>query len=377
MYRITYMIDAPYAGGAERYVALLVQGLDRERFEPSVIARTGDGLDRWCDELRAMDVRVARVRMRLPFSPGDAVPITRAVEQLGPHLVHLNMPGPYDAQMGLLAPIARLAGAAAVVATEHLPMVERLWKRAAVKHLSGRWIDRVLTVCEANVPFLLGRQRVPAHKITVVHNAIRSTYGARREHVRERMRQSLGIDGDTVALVMVGSLIKRKGLHVLIEALAGVPKAPWRLFVVGTGEERSACEGMAASLAIGERVGFLGHMSDDEVEDVLCAMDGLVLPSFMEGLPYVILEAMACALPVVASDINGVPEASPDGEAALLVPAGDVGALRHALDTLITSPTQRRELGRRGRERFEARYTLHTHADRMKAVYLDLLGGRA
>ena len=70
MIHVCYVVDAPYAGGAERYVALLAESLDRRRFVPSVVARSGAGLDAWCAGLRDHDITVSRVPMNLPFRPG-------------------------------------------------------------------------------------------------------------------------------------------------------------------------------------------------------------------------------------------------------------------------------------------------------------------
>ena len=106
------------------------------------------------------------------------------------------------------------------------------------------------------------------------------------------------------------------------------------------------------------------------------AVDILALPSFMEGMPYVILEAMAFSLPVIASRVNGIPEAVQDGETAILTPPGDTDALRAALTELMNDASRRQRMGRLGRERFEALFTLQDHIRTMEASYRQLLAVR-
>ncbi len=372
MIRVTYMIDAAFEGGAERYVELLATGLDRRYFEPSVIARDVAALDPWCERIRRSDIPVTRLPMNLPFRPQHAGPIIRALVAAGARIAHINMPGPYDGQTGLFAPVARLAGVGAVCATEHLPMVERLWKRALLKRLAYTFVDRVFTVCEANVPFLTMRQRVPVRKQRVVYNGLPAVFGSEAAGDTVEMRKRFGIPTESVAFAFVGSLTRRKGLDVLIEAAAKLSENAV-VVVAGEGEEKTRLEKVAET--IGEaRVHFTGGLSRREVGDLLCAVDALVVPSFMEGLPYVILEAMAHSLPVIATDVNGIPEAVDAGRTGLLVPAGDADALRSALEHFLSNTSERVEMGRQGRLRFERLFTLDRHLDTMQHNYEDLAG---
>ncbi|MCZ6766680.1 MAG: glycosyltransferase family 4 protein [bacterium] len=366
------MIDAAYEGGAERYVELLATGLDRRRFEPSVIARDAAALDAWCERIRRCDIPVTRLAMNLPFRPQHAVSIFRALRTTGAQIAHMNSPGPYDSQTGLFAPVARLASARAVCVTEHLPMVERLWKRALVKRLAYAFVDRVFTVCEANLPFLTTRQGVPVHKQCVVYNGLPAAFGSEAAGATVEMRKRFGIPDESVAFAFIGGLTRRKGLDVLIDALAKLSDRAV-VIVAGDGEEKTRLEKAAETLSEAS-VRFVGSLSRREVGNLLCAVDALVVPSFMEGLPYVILEAMACSLPVIATDVNGIPEAVDAGRTGLLVPAGDADAMRDALEHFLSNASERLEMGRQGRLRFERLFTLERHVDTMQRNYEDLAG---
>jgi hypothetical protein len=156
MIRVCFVVDAPFLGGAEMYVSRLAGALDRACFGTTLLLKSGAGdphLAAWAGTLRSHGVDVIEVPMRLPFAPWDAAVIWRRLETIAPHIVHVNVPGPYDGQMGLLLPIARAAGCRTVV-TEHLPMVPPLWKRAAIKRAAYGALDLAVTMTQANARYL-------------------------------------------------------------------------------------------------------------------------------------------------------------------------------------------------------------------------------
>ncbi len=374
MIRVCYVVDAAFLGGAEQYVSRLATSLDRRRFTPSILlAKGGDpALDAWGAGLEQAGIPVHRATMRLPFHPGDAIGILRALEAVGAEIVHANLPGPYDAQCGLVVPLARLSGARTVV-TEHLPMVAPLRKRAAVKRFAYRWLDAGLTVSQANLAFLTGRQGVPGARAQVVYNGVRESYGAGAS--RSAARGRVGIPGDDVVVGYVGNILKHKGLCDLIEALSRCGRAPWSLLVIGTGPDEDRARALARGLGVASRVRFVGRLSADAVESAFGAIDIVALPSRIEGMPYVILEAMACARPVVSTRVYGIPEAVVDGETGRLVEPGDIEGLAHAMESLLESGALRERMGAAGRARFEARFTLERHVARMEAFYSALAAG--
>jgi glycosyltransferase involved in cell wall biosynthesis len=379
MTNVCYVVDAPFLGGAERYVSRVALGLAKDEFRPSLVVREtrGDdgGLRAWAESMADLGLPVERVPMRLPFRPLDAIGIQRALEAASPHVVHINMPGPYDGQMGLVAPIARMCGARAVVVTEHLPMVARLWKRALVKRMALHYVDAVLTVARANVPYLVGPQSVPSAKIRVIPNGLRADYGSLRPPLDE-VRGAYGIPAARVAVAFVGNLLRHKGLHRLIATLSEVGGEDWHLVVVGTGPEEARCRSRVDALGLGGRATFAGAIAPDEVERLLSAVDILALPSTTEGMPYVVLEAMACSLPVVAGRVYGIPEMVRDGEEGHLVDPTDVAALSRALGRLIADASLRERMGSAGRARFEELFTLERQVSAIEGVYRELLGSR-
>jgi glycosyltransferase involved in cell wall biosynthesis len=378
MIKVSYLVDAPFLGGAERYISRIATNLDGTRFEPSVIVRTPDdphsALVDWCTDLTAEGIPVRSVPMDLPFVPHHAVGILRAISDLAPHVVHVNMPGPHDAQMGLLVPLARMGGARGVCVTEHLPMVETLWKRALIKRFSYHWVDCVMTVCHANVPYLTGKQFVPPEKVAVVHNALRREYGVEVDLDKANVRDVYNLPNDAPLILFVGNLLMHKGLRLVVQALAEMPETRWHLGVIGEGPEREVCEAVLTEKGLADRGTFLGRLPEREVERVMGVADVLTLPSRTEGMPYVILEAMASGIPVVATNVYGIPEMVEDGKTGLLVPPEDGTALGKALLELIQDENLRREFGQRARERFELYFTLDKQIAAIETLYRGLAG---
>jgi glycosyltransferase involved in cell wall biosynthesis len=276
--------------------------------------------------------------------------------------------------MGLLAPIGRWAGARVVV-TEHLPMVERLWKRALVKRAAIRFVDSAVTMSLANADYLAHRQGFDPGRIRVVRNGVPWAYGTAVNDV-EGIRREIGLQTHEVAFLFVGNLLPHKGLLVTIEALSNLRALPWRLVVVGSGPDEAAARLLARQHGVGNRVVFLGRRAPEVVERIVGACDALVLPSQVEGLPYVVLEAMASSKPVVATRVYGIPEAVSDGETGLLVTPGDVTELTHALRTVVENAGLRERMGRAGRARFEECFTLERQLAEMAVLYRALVEGK-
>ncbi|MGY6411711.1 MAG: glycosyltransferase family 4 protein [Alkalilacustris sp.] len=171
-------------------------------------------------------------------------------------------------------------------------------------------------------------------------------------------------------VLFVGRLAAVKGVPLLLEAFARVratnPEA--RLTLVGDGPDRTKLEGRAAGLGLTDAVRFTGYLDQDKVAAALAEADMLVLPSFSEGLPVVLMEALASRIPVIATQVAGVAELVRDGETGLLVPAGDVDSLADGLDRLLSDPDLCRRMGEAGREVVLARHDVTREAGRLLAL---------
>lgn len=168
---------------------------------------------------------------------------------------------------------------------------------------------------------------------------------------------------DPVRLLSVGRLVPEKGFAVLLRALAQLPSnRDWSLQVVGTGPDEQTLHKLAADLGLASRVHFHGALGNDEVQRLYAASDAFCLASFAEGLPVVLMEAMAWGLPVVTTRITAVPELIVDGESGVLVSPGDVAGLAAALDHVLGDAARRDRLGTRARARVHELHDLERNA---------------
>ena len=187
----------------------------------------------------------------------------------------------------------------------------------------------------------------------------------------ERFRPSRAPGGPVPRLLAVGRLVQKKGFLVLIDAAARM-RAPFELRIVGAGAERDALQRRIAAHGLQDRVELAGPRTHDELPAEYAGADVVVLPSVADadgdrdGLPNVVLEAMASGRPVVASDIGAVSSAVIDGRTGILVPPGDPAALADALDLVLDQPDARERLGREARGHVERDYELHRCTTRLR-----------
>jgi glycosyltransferase involved in cell wall biosynthesis len=217
----------------------------------------------------------------------------------------------------------------------------------------------------------------PTHRIALIPNGVdtgRLTPPTPEE--KRILREKLNITGETVSL-FVGRLIKRKGVDTLLRAWGDVvvefPDAV--LLVAGAGEEEETLKGAARSLGLGANVVFVGAVDPAKIGSYFKAADICIFPSRSEGMPNVLLEAMSCGVPVVASAIGGVVDVITSGENGLLVQPDDHGALAAAVKRVLAGAGT--VFGEKGRKTVIEGYSLDTVTDRYIELYEALQSKRA
>lgn len=242
--------------------------------------------------------------------------------------------------------IAKASGTVAMLAsalsdrpysfTLHGPddLAEPSYWRLDLKIRTAAFVACISDYCRAQA--MLQVPRSEWAKLHVVHCGVDP---ARYDHPRGPARGRL---------LFVGRLAAVKGLPVLFEALAALAPAhpDLRLTLIGDGSERAALEREAAALGLSDRLDFRGYQNQTAVAAALADHDILVLPSFAEGVPVVLMEAMAARMPVVATRVAGVPELVEDGVSGHLVPAGNAQALAQGIARALAASPAMGEAGR-------------------------------
>lgn len=261
------------------------------------------------------------------------------------------------------------------VATNHL------WKRttaalrvyAAVDAFVLRRFDHIVAVSRP-IADEMAQCRLDPSRITVIPNGIRlDSLVARNDAGRRELLAELRVPESAVVVTVVASLTPEKGHAVLLDALSILGTVERRLVVlfVGDGPCRTDLEKRASALAERADVRLLGTRSD--VTRILGGSDVFVLPSYAEGLPMALLEAMGSGLAVVGTTVGEVPRVVDDGRSGRLVPPGDPRGLAAALETLVRDDTMRRELGRAARDVVRTSFSSEAMAASYAKVYDSVL----
>ncbi len=379
--RVLFVIDSLAPGGAERSLVALTPHLVARGVEPDVaylVERPGvhDDLVAGGARLHPLTsavTRVARVRA-----------VRDLVRELCPDLVHTTL---FEADVaGRIG--ARLASVPSVTslvnetygadhrADPNVP-VARLRVAQLLDATTARACVRFHAVSQHVARTMARHLCIPRGRIEVVYRGRDAATLGRRTPARvSAARQELGVAPDTTVVLALARHEYQKGLDLLLAALPDVivncPKL--ELFVAGRpGNETAGLQSLARAGRVEASVHFLG--ARDDVPGLLCAADMLVLPSRREGLPGVLLEAMALETPVVASDLPQVREVVGE-DVASLFPPGDTRKLAETLLSVAERPRDAAAGAVRGRERFDERFTIERSADGMLRFYEHALAAR-
>ncbi len=234
-----------------------------------------------------------------------------------------------------------------------------------------RHYDRVICVSDALLDECLA-SGVPLDRCRVIENAIDlAQYDSSAD--RTSARATLGLPRDGHVVLAVGRLSPEKGFDVLIHAVDQLMIAgcDLRLLIAGEGNERPVLEDLIQRLGRDERVMLLGHVPDPRT--LYAAADAFVLSSHREGLPNVLLEALVCRVPVLATAVGGVPRVIADEQNGLLVNAGDTDGLTVALSRLLHNDALKAKLVAAGRQTVEDRYSFDVRMRKIVAVYDEVM----
>jgi glycosyltransferase involved in cell wall biosynthesis len=381
---VCHLIETLLHGGAEAAVHGLALGSRAAGYEVVVCCFVPGPV---VEQLERDGIRVEALNLRRP-SVLSVVPFVRYVWRSFAGLqrvlttrrvtlIHAHLP---DSIMWAVI-LGALRGIP-VVATYHGPQVMPMGRgrldprnalRRAAYRLAHRACARTIAVSEAIRDLLSHDYGFARERTVLIPNPVNTARFA-SQPPDASLRRTLGLDGCRV-LTCVGRLVPGKGQRYLVEAFASL-RDKYRdvqLVLVGDGPERAALERQVQEHGLADRVLLLGGRND--VPALLALSTIFVLPTFTEGLPIAVVEAMAAAAPVVVTAIPGNIEVVGDERHGKLVPPGDAAALATAIASLLDDPAGAREMGRRGQAWVRARFDLPEVVSRTAAVYTEVLGG--
>lgn len=356
--RVLWIIKGLGLGGAERLLAMLPSHFDLERFEIDIAYVLP-----WKDAL-VDQAQTAGARVHCLGSGGLGyrlwpLRLARWVRREGYHIIHTHSPLP--------GAVARLAAprSTGFVHTEHSVWPRyRAGTRMANALTYGR-NSRVFAVSEGVAASIRRSPRLP---VEVLYHGIDTRAVVAGPTARTAARLQLDIPENVPVVGTVGSLSAKKDQLTLLKALTTlrdtVPDV--QLVIIGGGPLETDLRRETRNLGMENAVTFLGIRHD--AQQLLPAFDVFALTSIYEGLPLVLIEAMAAGLPCVATAIEGVTEVVADGVEGVLVPARDHEAVSTALAELLADSSERAKLGRQGQAK-AVRFSLANAATNMQEIY--------
>ena len=354
--RIVHVVQGLGIGGQERLVVHLSRELAARGHEPAIVTLSPGG-DLRCE---ATDVPVYDAPRGDGADPSLVVRLATLLARLRPDVVHTHNPAP----MLHAIPAALLAHIPRRVHTKHGANVygkRALWFARALV----RTLDALVAVSPETAEAAKIKERPATTRLHVVPNGIPLAAFGPNERWRRRVRAELSIPADAFVVGSVGRLAPEKDYPLLVRASAPLLSERVRLVIVGSGGERPAIEHAIPS----DRRSFVvltGTRHD--VPALLAAFDAFVLSSTTEGLPLAIPEAMASALPVVATRVGGLPGIVPS-TCGVLVPRGDEEGLRRSIAGLLADPARARTMGERARTHALAKFAIERVADAYERIY--------
>ena len=352
-------------GGAEQQAILLAKGLRRRGWRVSVVALSGTG-GAAAAELEDAGVRFLSLEMRKGLAdPRGWLRFHSWLCRERPDVLHAHLP-----HAAWLARWSRLAAPVPlVVDTLHSSSTGRMGRHFG--YACSRWLpDHVTAVSQAAAASHMAAGMVSQSRLSVIWNGIDVDRWQSDAQGRAQARRELGI-GDEYLWLAVGRLETVKDYPSLLLAMTRTPEKT-RLLVLGAGPRESELVELAERLGLKQRVRFAGFAPN--VVRWMRAADGFVLSSRYEGLPMVLLEAGACGVPVVATDVPGTREVVVNGETGWLAPAGDAQKLAKTMMKLMYMPPDAQHaMGERARRYVAEHFSLEAVLDRWERLYAELL----
>lgn len=377
--RVTYLITDSGTGGAEKMLFELIRRLPADRYSTRVIVLKAPG--RTAERIRELGIPLDSLKLpgasglgtarQLPKAFGRLVNLLRADP---PQILHCWL---FQANfLGRVA--ARIAGVPVNLSSLRVIEMEH-GIQYPLDHCTRGLVTRYLAVAEAVARHYRANLGLGADRITVIPNGIDATVF--RGHEPSVLRQELGLPLGVPVIGSMGRLHRQKGVDLLIRTL---PKLWARfpelvLLVAGEGPEREELEELAEASGAEGRVKFLGEFL--RAPEFMAGLDLLVLPSRWEGMPNVVLEAMAAGRAVVAAAAGGVPElvisgiakAAGTGETGIMVSPERPELLAEAVAALLADEPRRIAMGQAARARVAAEFSLEKMVARYIALYDELI----
>lgn len=368
MTRILYIIGQLSPDGTEWQLVHLLRGIDKAVFQ-CYVCSLWPVLD-LAPEVRESGAVLVPIYKRFRFDPTVPFRLARFIRREKIDIVHCMLP-----TANLWGRLGGILARAKIVVSERNVETWKPWYWLWLDRLLARYTNLILANAEAIKKFVVSSTKIEPDRVRVIYNSVNP---ARFSSVDPAaLRSEFGIMPEARVVTSIGRLEEQKDFSTFLAACAMVRERvgslPIKILIVGQGPLREDLERQTQALGLSGETMFLGWRKD--IGTVLALTDIFVLTSIREGLPNVVLEAMAARKPVVASRVGGTPEAVVDGVTGLLISPRDATGCAEAICRLLDNPTEAAAMGERGRACVNEKFTQARMVIETQQTYLDIQSG--
>ena len=361
--KIAFFTGSFQFGGTERYLLNLLENIDRQLFHPTIMCFDKSG--GFYSEFQKLNIDIEDFPIKNSFLNTTGIrSLMKALAFLKKNdiqIIHtLADSGNYfGAFAGKLAGIKTI-----IVSQRNMGHLMKKKRYAFITKVLYKYLSNGIIVNAGSIKnHLIKEFRITPDKIEVIHNGI----AFNRTSVEKKKSKEAG---DSITAGFIGRFHPIKGFSILIDAAKNVIKEyPDIVFlVIGDGRESNDLKSKINNFGIMKNFQFVGNQKD--VQSYISKMDFVILPSKSEGLPNIVLEAMVCKKPVVATCVGGVPEVVIDGETGIIIEPGDVNALSDSIKKLIDNEDIRKKMGFAAFKRVKEHFSIDKMMEQHSKYYL-------
>ena len=383
-YKIAYILTPIEFGGAEKVSLTFLRNVDRTRFDiyPILLTRPWEKFNLFIEEIKRVNYQYLTIPVALkPLSEGkDYFRVFRCFK----FLVSILMKHKYDIihSNGYFADIIGVPAANMLriphISTCHgfISNDRNLVLYNRLDQIALRFSDKIIAVSE-QIKDDLKRSGIRKSKISVIQNAVQTIHKAENyEENRRKKRLALAVKNEEFIVGYVGRLSDEKGVQYLIEAgmLLMETGMPFKILIIGDGPKRKELEDMVKMKGLEGNIIFTGFQSN--IEEWMLVLDLFILPSLTEGTPMALLEAMSFGIPVVASDVGGIPEIIDSGENGILVPVANPDKIEEAISTICKDNYFRTKLSEMAKKTIRSKFNINEWVNKIESVYIETISKR-
>lgn len=353
-------------GGAEVKLLTVLKNIDRSHYDCTIVSIEKKAPIGAQIEKLGFKVIYLNSKARL-FNISLIWKIAKILIEENPEVLHTSLF--YANYFGRIAALFRRPPL--IITEEHSMYTEKRLYHIAIDKLLSIFTNRIIVCSNSVLDFTAKQEGIRKDKFYLIHNAV-DTERFNVAMDKDALRAEYGYYKDQFIVGVVGSLIPKKALDSVIKAISELDKhiPGLKLLIIGEGESRNKLLDLTVTYEIKDNVDFLGARGD--VPQLMKVMDIFVLSSLQEGFPITLIEAMYIGIPVIASNISGIPEVVLDGKNGFLVLPGDSDSIKERILNLYKDPTLRRQLGQNARKTIESGYLPVNYVGRLEKLYSEL-----